>query len=253
MPASSELSAQEYMRLLILGPPKVGKTYTTLLTCHKPAVVICTDGIASLGPASRAGKFDYENVDALDHRLPNQMEGALRNITAGVKEGRYKTVILDTLSTYARHLASICEDATRKSPDGPSDGRRFWPDYTKKLLSVIDRLVLLPAHVIVLSHHQHVGGAIDGQTPKSGPGIVPGIPGSPRESVPAVMNDVVFFEKRPNGDRVFVTSMSGVFGPGCRSLQGVEEIPADIREFWKRAHPEKPKKKTAIEDSEAKG
>jgi hypothetical protein len=97
---------------------------------------------------------------------------------------------------------------------------------------VIDRLFLLDAHVIVLAHHIDVKGAlIEGQLEREGEGICPLLGGKARATIPAMFQDVVFMEMR-QGRRTFTTSSAGVFGPGCRNLEGVHQTEANIRSLW---------------------
>ena len=41
-----------------------------------------------------------------------------------------------------------------------------------------------------------------------------------------------FFEKKRGNQRVFTCSVDGVFGPGCRNLDGVTEVEADVEALW---------------------
>ncbi len=236
MPLKAEdVVKSPYLRLLIMGAPKVGKTTTTLMTCEHPAYVINCDDESSLVPAARKTKeFSYDNViggDALQ-----RLEGAIAEARKGVKEGRYKTIVWDTISSFAMRIEQILADAT-DTGKGP-DGRRFWPEYEKRLRNAVDRLFTLKAHVIVLSHYIDVGGEVnENQLAKTGPGIVPLLGGKARGTIPSLFQDVLFLEKKKEG-RVFITSISGVWGPGCRSLPDVTVVPADIMGFWKRAQDE---------------
>lgn len=235
MPLSpDDASAQAYLRLLVLGAPKVGKTHCILATCEKPAYVINCDDAGSLRPASRVTKeFKWDLVAARDAGMLSQMENAIGEARRGVKAGEYKTIVWDTMSSYAMRLEQVLADST-DTGKGP-DGRRYWPDYEKRLRSVVERLFSLKAHIIVMSHYIEVGGEVtENQMAKSGQGIVPLLGGKARGTIPALFQDVVFLEKKRTG-RVFTTALEGVFGPGCRSLDGVAEMPADVGEFWRRA------------------
>lgn len=236
---AADVKSSSYLRLLIMGDPKVGKTHCTLATCEKPAYVINCDDASALLPATKVtSDFSWDLVASPDMGIFQKMQNALHEAHKGVKEGRYKTIIVDTLSSYAQRIEPILADSTNNA-QGIPDGRRYWPEYEKRLRNVIDRLFALPAHVIVLTHYLDVGGAVgDNQLSKTGPGLVPMFGGKARATIPALFQDVVFLEKR-KGERVFVTSIEGVFGPGCRSLPGHSELPADIGEFWARANGKK--------------
>ena len=236
---ASEIAGELYLRLLVMGPPKAGKTQTCVTTCEGPVLLINCDPAGAVAPAVRNWKrrdgsigavagdeFDIERVEDL-----MGMEKALSVARKGVKAGKYNTIILDPITTYAGNIEQQLADSTDDGK-GP-DGRRYWPEYTKRLKNTVSRLFRLEAHIIVTAHFLHVGGeTIEGQTPKTGPGIAPELAGKARLQIPAMFQDVVFFEKR-NGKRVFVTSIDGVWGPGCRSL-GVEVVPGNIRILMKK-------------------
>jgi hypothetical protein len=243
MPGASEVAMDLYLRLFLLGPPKIGKTRAAVTTCEPGVLLINCDEKGAIRPAVLAWKrkdgqlgaiagdeFDVELVEEL-----NDMERALAVARKGVKAGLYHTIVVDPLSSFASNIEVQLADATNESGKGP-DGRRYWPEYTKRLQNVCARLFRMKAHVIVTSHYMDVGGEIiEGQTAKSGHGIVPLLGGKARTVIPAMFQDVVFMDMR-NGQRVFVTSGEGVWGPGCRSLPSGAQtvpIPANIRMLMK--------------------
>lgn len=225
---ASEIVASRYMRLLVMGGPKAGKTHTVIATAPGPIYVINSDDKYGLTPAARVADFEW---DLALGNSPQEIETCIVNARKGVKEGRYKTIVWDTLTKYAARIEEVYANATLNAK-GDTDGRRYWPLYKKHLHSIIDRLFSLNAHVIVNAHYIESSSVlIDGQTGKSGTGIVPLLGGSARATIPAEFNDVVFLEKKPKG-RFFVASAEGVFGPGCRSLPGVNEVEADVGKLW---------------------
>lgn len=228
-------SGEKYMRVLMLGAPKSGKTYTTLTTCEKPCYVLCSDGRGSMNGVAHLVKG--VSADYQPGHDPQEIEKSIHEARAGVKEGRYKTIVWDTLSTYARHVETFYE-ANSMNARGEPDGRRYWPLYRKHLHSIVDRLFLLKAHVIVLSHFIDLTTpSIEGQAAKSGQGICPLVGGTARQTIPADFTDVVYLEKRA-GERTFTLSDDGVFGPGSRSLPGVASCEADIAAMWKLMSPD---------------
>lgn len=223
------MEASSYLRLLVLGAPKSGKTHTILATCEKPTYVINSDDQFSLKPAARVCQFKWDLALGKD---PNEIEKCIQEARRGVKEGEYKTIVWDTISRYSDRVVEAYAAATANGAGEP-DGRRYWPNYRKHLHSIIDRLFMLKAHVIVLSHYIESSAVlIEGQVKKAGEGVLPGLGGQARTSIPAEFQDIVFLEKRA-GKRSFVVSNDGVFGPGCRSLTGVEAIEADVGVLWK--------------------
>lgn len=227
---ASEVEKSPYLRLMVLGSPKAGKTVACVSTAPGPVYVINSDDPSALRPAGRYTQdFEWDFV-----RTAAEMEAALLTARKGVKEGKYRSVIWDTISNYAMRLEQELADASAEGNKGP-DGRRYWPEYEKRLRNTCERLFHLKAHVVVISHYIDVGGEPnENQLSKAGPGIVPLLGGKARSTIPALFQDVVFFENR-KGERVFVTSSEGVWGPGCRSLESndVDVIPADLRKLMK--------------------
>jgi hypothetical protein len=123
----------------------------------------------------------------------------------------------------------------------------------------VSRLFRLKAHIIVTSHYLDVGGEVmDGQQAKTGIGIVPLLGGKARGTIPAMFQDVVFFEKK-GADRFFITGIDGVWGPGCRSLPGNMAVPADVKALMRAMgisddliRRKKKKKKPAITPEDVK-
>ncbi len=231
--SSKEVETSAYLRLFVMGAPKCGKTHTCIATAAAAlggVYVINSDDQNSLISASRVSEFSWDLALGKD---PNGIEACIKEARDGVKSGAYKVIVWDTISRYSDRVQNAYLDATNNA-QGEPDGRRAWPRYKKHLEGIIDRLFTLKAHVIVLSHFVEASAAIiEGQIKKAGEGVVPGLAGGARTSIPAMFQDIVFLEKRA-GKRYFVTASEGVFGPGCRSIPGqVEHVDADIGTLWK--------------------
>ncbi len=226
---SSAVESSAFLRLLVLGAPKVGKTRTVIGSAGEGVYVINSDDKYSLRPAAAVCEFEWDLALGSDLQ---SIENCISAARSGVKEGKYKTIVWDTMTKYAARVEDVYANASMNGKGEP-DGRRYWSQYRKHLHMVIDRLFMLKAHVIVNAHYiDNPGAVIEGQVSKMGDGIVPSLGGQARQTVPAEFQDVVFLEKRA-GKRMFVTSSDGVFGPGCRSLPGVESCEADIQVLWK--------------------
>jgi hypothetical protein len=228
--ASSTIDREQYLRALVIGPPKIGKTSMCVSTAPGMVYVINTDmrKTALAGAKRRTSNFEWDAVADW-----NQMQTALRYAHDGVKAGRYKTIVLDTLSSFSERLVEQCLAAT-DSGNGP-DGRRAYPDYERRLRQVIENLFHLDAHVIVISHYIELRGEVDEskQMPKSGDGLVPLLAGKARATIPMLFDDVIFMDyvapaRGQPAQRVFVTNPEGAWGPGSRSLESSDRMPADI-------------------------
>lgn len=226
------LPEKRFMRVLLLGAPKQGKTVAAVGTSPGPVYVINSDQKDSLDPVSRI----YPNAKYAKNLIhtQNQMEDAIVLARKLVNDGEIKTIVWDTISGFAHFLEDEFEDKTRNEK-GESDGRRFWRSYTKYILNVVGRLSKLDAHLVVCSHYIDINGQNDVEgIPKTGPGIVPLLAGQLRARIGAYFPDILFMEK-VKGSRAFVTGIDGVWGPGCRSINDNKVLPADFKEFMKAA------------------
>ena len=235
---ASAVGASKYLRMLMLGTAGVGKTSCVLLTAPKPIYVINSDRKTSLNPATELcleSKVKLDWGSSLVHSA-DKMEAAIKTAKQLVKEKNYKTVVWDTMSSYSKFLLEQCVQASLTAAGKP-DGRKFWPEYHKRLEAVVDRLHLLEAHVIVCSHWEDNSSSEDDsdekKTPKVGEGIVPMLGGASRKRAGQWFEDVVFLQKMKDDSRVLKTNIEGVWGPSSKSIPGVSEMPADITNFIK--------------------
>lgn len=225
---ASELATSSFLRVLLLGPPKVGKSTMCIGTSPGPVRVLLAEDDSALVPAIRA--FGPESFTFA--RVPgyNEMTREVLAAKNDAKKGEVKTCIVDSLSIFAKKLEKQCLDATDNG-HGP-DGRRAYPDFNRRVDQIIDQLFSIKAHLIVISHYIDTGGGEvapdDGgePTPKTGEGVVPMLPGKARILVPARFPDVVWMDYS-KGKRVLITGPLGAWGPGCRSMNGTKKIPAD--------------------------
>ena len=242
---AKQIGVRRHLRMLVMGPGKVGKTSAVLLTAPRPIYIINSDQDDALDPATELClerkvplKFKQSIVQS-----DKKMDAAIMTAKELVKTEGVKTVVWDTMTNFSKYLLEQCKKATL-TKDLKEDGRKFWPLYHSRLESIVDRLFMIQAHIIVVSHFEENVASEDvpeGSTPKTGEGIVPMLGGKSRKRIGGMFSDVVFVEKKAakeiketgNEDRIFVTDMEGVWGPGCRSLPGVKSIPADIGAFLK--------------------
>src|ERR1700722_363905 len=102
------------------------------------------------------------------------------------------------------------------------------------MLTIVGRLMDLKCDLVIMSHYiEDTGQTIEGQRPKSGTGIIPMFGGSLREELPTRFNDVVFLDVEKDGRRVFKINPQGVWGVGCRAIDGTHVIDADFGKFMK--------------------
>jgi hypothetical protein len=234
--AASALESAQFLNALILGAAKSGKTtavITSMATTFGTGYVMCCSARSALQPAvRRTKKFEYDLI-----RDENDMEACLKYARDGVKEGKYKWLLLDDFSLYAGWLEKELKDASAsKTKSGEANGMAVYSELKGRLTNIARRLLDIKAHIIMTAHYVDSPKELDGQRSKTGPGIMPLIPGAAREEIPALFQDVIFMEKETakDGDRrVFKINPQGVWGPGCRSTDETKVIDADLGVFFK--------------------
>lgn len=224
----------DYLCAMLIGDGKVGKTFTVLKTCVQPVFVINCDKKSALRGARRHGlKFQAtKNVV----KTAAEMDLALRTAKYKVVEEGFKTVLLDTLSNYGKSLIREMK-ATRVTRDRTPDTRRAWGDFGDIIIDQVERLIDLPANVIINCHYIQQVDEAGGK--KTEHGRVPLLQGRAAKVIPGMMDDIIYMKKAikgspPKGVRIFVTSEDGVYGAGGRSVD-VSEMPASIKRFMREA------------------
>jgi hypothetical protein len=236
---SSALEEDPHLRVLVMGPPKLGKTTTAVCTSEgKTRVLLCESDTALSEAKRRKGNFDFERCLSEHKTAPGtgayeQMTTFLAQAKEDAKAGRIQNVLIDPLSDFADRLLSQSMKINMTDA-GNEDGRRAYPHCTKRLLHCLDLAFTIPCHVIVVSHYLEVGGQEMGLK-KTGDGIVPLLPGQARARVAAKFNDVIWFDldKTDVEKRCFYTGPQGAWGPGCRSLSRFAILPADFTKLLK--------------------
>lgn len=244
-----DVQSSEWLRAIVMGAAHVGKTSAVLMTAPKPIYIINCDKKVSLNPGTMLcleKKISLKGQSSFVGSI-DDMEAALKVAKDLVKTKGYKTVVLDTITGFSKVLMKRCMEKSMK--DGEPQKLKFWPAYHDYLEGLVDRLHLLPAHVIVNSHWEDDGSfEDDGEspaedstfeikgktikaTPKSGRGIIPMLGGKSKRKAATWFEDVIFMEQRSGEKRIFSLSIDGVYGPASKSLPGVSEVPADFEAF----------------------
>lgn len=212
-----DIKGDRFVRMLLLGEPKSGKTTMVVGTAPPPVRVILCEADSALVPAKRVTRdFTFDVVG--DH---DEMTSAILSAKRAVKAGEVKSVIVDPLSNYGVGLLDIAMEVHKQ------DGRRAYPMVERQVCQIIDQLLTIQAHVIVVSHFIAKEGD---ESTKVGEGMLPLLPGQKLQKlVPSKFSDVVWFHHDPRSDRrVLKVNPQGVFGPSGRSFREAREIEGDV-------------------------
>src|SRR5574341_1682389 len=184
--SARELEKDPFLRVLLLGPPKSGKTTCCIATSPPPVRVLLCEADSALTHAVRVAGSNFSFERTKDW---NTMTAAITEARKDAEAGKVKTVIVDPFSTFATILEEQCLKMTDNGK-GP-DGRRASPEFNRRVRHLMDQLFRIPAHLIVITHYIDTGGgevSPDGggePTPRTGEGIVPLLPGKARALVAA--------------------------------------------------------------------
>jgi AAA domain len=228
MPSAAQLEADPFLSLLVIAPAGGGKTRLAA-TAPKPIFVFCSDDVSKLDSATAVDKtFWYEAVNHSEgSKLLAEFESALAKARRGVEAGEYKTVVWDTITMFSMILLNAELDATDKGHG--ADGRQAYQTYGRRMINCVSRFLSLKCHRVAMAHYQPQSKEIDGQLKKEGEGILPGIAGGARQTIPGMFHDVVYLKKRMESEeRDLCLSIAGVYGPKFVGLPGVEKVPADL-------------------------
>ncbi len=227
--AASELERDRFIRILLMGPPKCGKSTVAVATSPGPVRVFLCESDSALQSVRRfKDDFTFERT-----RTHEKMLEAIHQARRDIKKGRVKTLVVDPLSTMAAKLEEHCLKVTKTS-NGAENPMKAYPLYGRILRQITEQLLDLRCHLVVVTHYIETGGSSDADgTPQMGEGIVPLLAGKARAMLSASFPDVVWMDYQ-RGERVLVTGPQGAWGPGCRSLKSTKIIPADVTSDEKR-------------------
>lgn len=210
-----DIKGDRYVRMLMLGEPKAGKSTCAIGTAPGPVRVILCESDQALVPVKRVTRdFTYDVVNNHD-----EMTSAVLSARRAVKDGEVRSIVVDPLSTYGTNLLDAAMIVHN------DDGRRAYPMVERQVCQIIDQLLSIPAHVIVVSHYISKEG-----DDKVTEGMLPLLPGQKLQKlVPSKFNDVVWFQHDARSDkRVLKINPRGVFGPSGRSFREARELEGDV-------------------------
>ena len=239
----SSLKVEPWLKVLMMGGPKSGKTTAAVTTSPRPVRVILCEDDSALDQSRRMGADSYTDLELALGRAKIGNEGPYEQMTTflaqakeDAKAGRIKTLVWDPLTYWADRLLDQSFLVNKTSGDN-DDGRLAYPHYAKRFHHCIELALTIPCHLIVVAHFEDLsGGGNTMGAARTGAGIVPNVPGKPRLSLGGRFRDVLWFDvdKDDPNRRVFYTHPSGVWGPGCRSMPAKYDIlPGNFEELIK--------------------
>jgi hypothetical protein len=207
----------KYARALILGPSKTGKS-TALATAPKP-LFLNADGVSSLKGA--LGVHPGVVLGELPFRTRADVQKGMKQTKDAVKAGLVESVIFDSLTVFAWRLLEELEHGSAKL-----EGFDLWREYRRYLEKTVLDLCELNAHVFLVGH------ITPGE--ETAVGELPGISGSAKTRIPAVIDDWVGFTFDPKtGNRQFLLGPQKDWSYGARSVTESVKVPATVPDLLK--------------------
>lgn len=230
MPTSKDLIKSGGLgrfKVLLMAPPKSGKTCTALLTSPKPVYVMNCDSDGALLPAANLGAdFDYDDV--FDFATLKEVVASFRSDRKRAKHTfPYKTMVIDTVSLLSQHL-----EAELKFKGAA--GWDLYRDLKDRLLGYLAPIFDLPCNIVMTAH------AVEGTNEAGEMGYVPLISGQSKVLLPALCQDWLWLEVTPDKEgkedakREFLLGAQGKWKHGCRSLRTTGRMKADFTAFAKK-------------------
>lgn len=238
MPYSAkDIRARErILQVLLLAPPKSGKTVCSVLTLPPPVFVLNTDGPGALDYCAAECADDDERFAAEDVSGTPGYERGLAYLKAN--KSKFNSVVVDNVTFLVESLYKEV-----RAEVGRDDPRAIYPEITRKLLGMIRELRDLKKHFVCISQSDPGDTNIAGSF-----GHLVAVSGKAKILLPAMFQDLLWLETTVNdagvAKREFLLAPAGNWTKGARSVQGLPRMEADFTEFLRLANEGKlPKKK----------
>ena len=213
--SSEQVQATGKARILLLGPPKIGKTTAIAKGAPEPLLINCDGKNAALGAVNQGARFKY----AVDVNSGAQWVAACGMAKELAEKGDIKSVIVDTASLLNYTLIS----------ENKRSGAKGWDIYTQATETAMrgfDILRNLNAHLFVVSHLK-----VEGETVA---GIMPDVKGELKALIPRLIEDWVMIELDPvTGKRNFLVGAQKFWTPSGRNIKRSCVIEADVGLLFK--------------------
>lgn len=209
---TGEIKETAFARVLLVGPPKAGKT-TSLLTAPKPLLINCDGPNAAKGAAHHSGCAN--DVPILDAFSIQSWKLAVSNARKAVAAGAVKTVIVDTVTLLADNI--LDELKAKKF-----EGFLLWNEFDSVIRIQLKQLLSLDAHVFLVFHMD--------ASHEDGAGILPLFPGSGKRKIAGMVDDWLLFDMVPNRNpqRQFILAPQDNWTGSCRNINRSQVCAATV-------------------------
>lgn len=208
---AAEIAESAKARVLLVGPPKAGKT-SALCTAPKPLLINC-DGPNAAKGAANIVQQDFSVIDVSSIATwKKAVDIACKAVAAKAVE----SIIVDTLTLLADNVLDQLKIQGFVGFD-------TWNEMDLVIRGTLKRLLALDAHVF-LSCHMH-------STHDGGEGIIPLYPGQGKNKIAGMVDDWLLMDCVPGRkpERQFILSPQGASWKGdCRSWKRADVCEATI-------------------------
>lgn len=206
--SEADLEGSAYARVLLTSIPKSGKTTSVLCTSPAPIFVLNADGPGAPMAARRKGA---NGLKILDVHTPELWTHGVSAACKMAAQGEVKTIVVDTITSLVNNVMAS------------HFGQRFqgydiWRAVIDSTMGGLNKLLLAPAHLFILSHYGMDNGEI-------------ALNGQLKTVIPALVHDRVHldFDPKRNPPRAFMIGPSASGLSGGRHSDENKIIPADVR------------------------
>lgn len=236
--AADVLRREKILQVLLVAPPKAGKTSVAVLTAPKPVFVFNTDGPGALDYVATSPKADFEAEDVHSRADFDRGWTYLK-----ANHDKFQTVVFDNITFFNEMLI---REVTKEV--GRDDPRVIYPKVTSYCVEMVRSLLRTKLHTIIVGQTDPGDSNIAGAF-----GHMVSVSGKSKILLPALMQDLLWLEtsiKDEHVRREFLLAPSGNWTKGSRSVSGIPRVKADFTEFLRlaregvEAKEEKPTAKT---------
>jgi hypothetical protein len=143
-------------RVLLIGPPKFGKTWSSL-TAPNPIVADFDRGLAGYPNEVITLPFWDKTWVSQTFKVVHQTEGFMKFLLGDATLlDQNSTLVIDSLSTLSDALTVELDAKCPQTRSGEKDSFWFWKQWSNWLCTFCNQLTRLKCHVILICHEQEI-------------------------------------------------------------------------------------------------